>query len=195
MSPLTKVWQAMRKPCFTSSSDRCFLSLALMASVCSTPFSMRHLQVPQRPPPHLKGMPPCSRSEMRSRLPPSGAETTLALLLRKVIWIMDGGGAAAGGGMSVSTGHQHHIGIAFVHQVPQRGARQFDGFELLEELDRHVVDDFGRRLVDHRDAAVRHDLRDHEARLAAAEEEVVGGLDAPQALDEFGAELPGLAGQ
>jgi hypothetical protein len=56
----------------------------LIASVFSSPFSILHLQVPHSPPPHLNGMPPFSRIEMRSRLPLSGTVTALLALVMKV---------------------------------------------------------------------------------------------------------------
>src|SRR5699024_2882348 len=54
-------------------------------SVFSIPASIRHLQVPQIPPPHLNGIPPFSRIEIRRRLLFSGALTTRLSFLRKVI--------------------------------------------------------------------------------------------------------------
>ncbi len=64
----------------TASSVRCLRSFGLMASVFSSPLSIRQLQVPHSPPPHLKGMPPCSRSDTRSRLLFSGAVDGLAAI-------------------------------------------------------------------------------------------------------------------
>jgi len=59
-----------------------------MASVFSSPSSIRHLQVPHKPPPHLNGMPPFSFSDTRNRLLFSGAVATMPPLDMNVIWTM-----------------------------------------------------------------------------------------------------------
>ncbi len=65
-----------------------FFSFAFRASVFSIPAIILHLQVPQIPPPHLKGMPPRSRIETRNKLLFSSACALKSLFEENVISTM-----------------------------------------------------------------------------------------------------------
>src|SRR5580704_13384907 len=193
-SPLTKVWQAMRYPCCRSSSVRCLRSFGLTASVCAIPLSIRHRQVPHSPPPHLKGMPPCSRSETRSRLLFSGASTVLLLFVMKVTLIIVRSAEASRSCRS-SRLAQARLHVTEGRQMFELLEGAIARVEFFQEFAWHVVDDLAD-LLDHADAGIVFDeFGDNEVRLLLAIEQIVVGLERLQAVGDLGPELAGLAGQ
>ena len=153
----------------TASSVRCFRSFGLMASVFSMPCSMRQRQVPQRPPPHLKGMPPFSRMETRRRLELSSAVTVLAAAAD------EGDGDHGRGGQRRRL--QRRVGAAEAGEVTQLAPGILDASRTSAGTSWAPCSPGRRRLVDHAHLRLRGQVGDHEARAAHAAEQVVPGLD------------------
>src|SRR6202051_90479 len=76
--------------------------------------------------------------------------------------------------------------------VPQR---MLGGLKFFQEFRRHIVDDRGVVLDDADFSALFKQFRDHEMRLGLPVEQIIVGLQRPQAIDGLGPELPRLARQ
>src|SRR5689334_17863305 len=103
--------------------------------------------VPHRPPPHLNGMPPLLRSEMRSRFEFSGASTRRPPFVTKVTEGMARSLSSVGQRRAL----EREAGGA-ARETLELAPRAIDALEALQQLRRNAIDHVRRRLVDDRHA-------------------------------------------
>src|SRR5690606_36175965 len=195
MSPCTNVWHARRRPCASCSSVRCLRSLGLISSTFSRPLSIVHLQVPHSPPPHLNGMPPCARSEARSKLVFSAISAVLPWLVMKVMRIMSLGPVDIGRRRREVGGLQAGIQPAKRAQLVQLAARPVITVEGCQEFRRHPGDRAAALLCDAPHARLPVQAPDLEMRAHAPAQDVVPRLQQRDIGARLGALLAGLGSQ